>query len=36
MFGYTYRLRLLLQPSDTIAPLEKPTPMVRVAHLLIL
>jgi len=36
LFGYTYRLRLLLQPSDTIAPLEKPTRIVRVAHLLTL
>jgi Uma2 family endonuclease len=36
LFGYTYRLRLLLQPNDTLAPLEKPTRIVRVAHLFML
>jgi Uma2 family endonuclease len=36
LFGSTYRLRLLLQPHDTIAPLEKPTRIVRVDRLFVL
>ena len=34
-FGYTYRVRMLLQPSDTIAPLERPNRTVRVGRLFI-
>jgi Uma2 family endonuclease len=35
LFGYTYRLRMLLQPSDTIAPLERPNRTVRVGRLFV-
>jgi Uma2 family endonuclease len=35
VFGYTYRLRMQLQPSDTIAPLERPTRTVRVGRLFV-
>ena len=34
-FGYTYRVRMLLQPSDTIAPLERPNRSVRVGRLFV-
>jgi len=34
-FGYTYCVRLLLQPSDTIAPLERPNRSVRVGRLFV-
>ena len=34
-FGYTYRVRMLLQPSDTIAPLARPNRTVRVGRLFI-
>ena len=34
-FGYTYRVRLLLQPSDTIAPLARPNRTVRVGRLFV-
>jgi len=34
-FGYTYRVRMLLQPSDTIAPLERPNRTVRVGRLFV-
>lgn len=34
-FGYTYRVRMLLQPSDTIAPLERPNRTVRVGRLIV-
>ncbi|MEN3002433.1 MAG: Uma2 family endonuclease [Armatimonadota bacterium] len=34
-FGYTYRLRLLLNPEDTVAPLEKPDRSIRVARLFV-
>jgi len=34
-FGYTYRLRLVLQPGDTIAPLEKPNHPIKVARLFV-
>lgn len=32
-FGYAYRVRFVLQPSDTIAPLAKPERTIRVARL---
>jgi Uma2 family endonuclease len=35
VFGYTYRLRMQLQPSDTIAPLERPNRTVRVGRLFV-
>ena len=35
VFGYTYRLRMQLQPSDTIAPLERPNRSVRVGRLFV-
>ena len=34
-FGYTYRVRMLLQPSDTTAPLERPNRTVRVGRLFV-
>jgi len=36
LFGYTYRLRMLLQPSDTVAPLERPNRTVRVGRLFLI
>ena len=33
VFGYTYRVRMLLQPSHTVAPLERPNRTVRVGRL---
>ncbi len=35
LFGSTYRLRLLLRPDDTIAPLEKPNRPIKVARLFV-
>jgi hypothetical protein len=34
-FGYTYRVRMLLQPNDTVAPLERPNRTVRVGRLFV-
>jgi len=35
VFGYAYRVRMLLHPSDTVAPLERPNRTVRVGRLFV-
>lgn len=34
-FGYVYRVRLVLQPGDTVAPLAQPERLIRVARLFV-